>query len=106
MNSKSMIHRDLKPENIVIINDNPNNFKVSLLDFGFVCWTNESSEILSAACGTPGFIAPEIFYDQQCSHNVNNQMTSRLPVSKENSNKRSSKCRLLNYKIIKNSKNN
>lgn len=68
MNSKSMIHRDLKPENIVIINDNPNNFKVSLLDFGFVCWTNESSEILSAACGTPGFIAPEIFYDQQCSH--------------------------------------
>jgi calcium-dependent protein kinase len=68
MNSKSMIHRDLKPENIVIINDNPINFKVSLLDFGFVCWTNESREILSATCGTPGFIAPEIFYDQQCSH--------------------------------------
>jgi len=68
MNSKSMIHRDLKPENIVIINDNPNNFKVSLLDFGFVCWTNESREMLSVTCCTPGFIAPEIFSDQLCSH--------------------------------------
>jgi serine/threonine protein kinase len=68
MNSKNMIHRDLKPENIVIINDNPNNFKVCLLDFGFVCWTNESREILTAACGTPGFIAPEIFTHEKCSH--------------------------------------
>ena len=38
----NMIHRDIKPEKIVILNDDPDNFNVSIVDFGFVCWTNES----------------------------------------------------------------
>jgi len=63
MHKKGMIHRDIKPENVVIIDDNPNAFHISIVDFGFVCWTNESPEILSATCGTPGFIAPEYIND-------------------------------------------
>lgn len=62
-----MVHRDLKPENILILDSNPNNFKICLIDFGFVCWTNESPEILSGVCGTPGFIAPEILNEMHCS---------------------------------------
>jgi calcium/calmodulin-dependent protein kinase I len=63
-----MIHRDLKPENILILDSNPETFRLCLIDFGFVCWSNECKEILSGVCGTPGFIAPEILYEECCTY--------------------------------------
>jgi serine/threonine protein kinase len=62
------MHRDIKPENILIIDDNPDNFKVCFADFGCVCWTNESKMILNSFCGTAGFIAPETLNDETSTH--------------------------------------
>ena len=59
MHSNNTIHRDLKPENILLSGE---NLQISICDFGFALdlksnETNESNII----CGTPGYIAPEVF---------------------------------------------
>eukprot|EP01016_Furgasonia_blochmanni_P021598 TRINITY_DN2381_c0_g1_i7.p1 TRINITY_DN2381_c0_g1~~TRINITY_DN2381_c0_g1_i7.p1 ORF type:complete len:186 (-),score=40.25 TRINITY_DN2381_c0_g1_i7:225-722(-) len=57
---KSFItHRDLKPENLLL--DSQKNIKIS----GFSLSTSfEKDEILTEACGSPCYAAPEIFADQ------------------------------------------
>ena len=52
---KGIVHRDLKPENI-LYSKSQGNFKIG--DFGFA--TRVGSKI-SSTCGTPGYIAPEMF---------------------------------------------
>jgi len=52
------MHRDLKPDNIMI--DKDCNIKV--IDFGLVeHFDNNNTEFIFERCGTPGYIAPEIF---------------------------------------------
>lgn len=55
-------HSDLKPENLLYSSPNDDAI-LKLTDFGFatVVHPNES---LHAACGTPGYVAPEIISDQ------------------------------------------
>ncbi|KAH9081384.1 hypothetical protein LEN26_021315 [Aphanomyces euteiches] len=56
---KSIVHRDIKPENIYIL-DHPTSPTVKILDFGL----GSTESTLSAFCGTPAFMAPEIIFQE------------------------------------------
>jgi serine/threonine protein kinase len=53
-----MMHRDLKLENIIFRNESYDS--AVIIDFGYAQEIDESPYIIKR-CGTPGFIAPEIF---------------------------------------------
>lgn len=53
-----IVHRDLKPENLLLAND-ADDAPVKLADFGLSKIYTEDM-MLSTACGTPGYVAPEI----------------------------------------------
>eukprot|EP01006_Ploeotia_vitrea_P036076 TRINITY_DN65963_c5_g7_i1.p1 TRINITY_DN65963_c5_g7~~TRINITY_DN65963_c5_g7_i1.p1 ORF type:complete len:367 (+),score=5.44 TRINITY_DN65963_c5_g7_i1:173-1273(+) len=58
MHGSNVVHRDLKPENLLLTSmDDDANLKIA--DFGFA---KRVTELLpnETACGTPGYVAPEI----------------------------------------------
>jgi calcium-dependent protein kinase len=71
-----IIHRDLKPENILIVKkkgkdpqpeDHEEVEYIKLIDFGFAILMEEG-EKLGEACGTPNYVAPEVYqgnYDKK-----------------------------------------
>ena len=58
IHSKGIVHRDLKPENLLYAAPSPNE-NLKLADFGLAHILKEN-EILETACGTPGYVAPEV----------------------------------------------
>lgn len=56
LHPQSVAHRDLKPENILVESRDPLSIKVA--DFGLA---SDSVE-LKTLCGTPGYVAPEVYY--------------------------------------------
>jgi serine/threonine protein kinase len=58
---KNIVHRDIKLDNILIksIEDNT-EFEVRIADFGLSVFTPKN-EMLKQKCGTPGYVAPEVF---------------------------------------------
>jgi calcium/calmodulin-dependent protein kinase I len=63
MHSKSIIHRDLKPDNILINSKQGGSFDIKISDFGLSATFHEKG-FLVKRCGTPNYIAPEVFKDQ------------------------------------------
>jgi len=58
IHSQDIVHRDLKPENLLLEAEETDT-KIKLTDFGLSrIFDNEF--MLSTACGTPGYVAPEI----------------------------------------------
>ncbi|KAG7386188.1 hypothetical protein PHYPSEUDO_000509 [Phytophthora pseudosyringae] len=55
----NIVHRDLKPENLLLTSKN-DDASIKLADFGFAKRIEFDSEGLVTACGTPGYVAPEI----------------------------------------------
>ena len=53
-----IVHRDLKPENLLYKAPEPDE-TLKLADFGLAAVLSDSS-MLQTACGTPGYVAPEI----------------------------------------------
>ncbi len=54
LHSKNIVHRDLKPENLLFGADDET---IKVTDFGL---SKIASKKLKTACGTPGYVAPEI----------------------------------------------
>lgn len=55
------MHRDLKPENILFRSENIfKKNQIVIADFGLAT-SNEVQEYIYARCGTPGYIAPEVY---------------------------------------------
>ena len=68
LESQNIIHRDLKLENILFKNKFFSS-GVALVDFGFATKQSEYNKLFSR-CGTPGFVAPEIYLDQPYTCNA------------------------------------
>uniref|UniRef100_A0A915M9X5 Protein kinase domain-containing protein n=1 Tax=Meloidogyne javanica TaxID=6303 RepID=A0A915M9X5_MELJA len=57
MHDNGVVHRDLKPENLLYFNQDDDS-KIMISDFGLS--KTEESGIMATACGTPGYVAPEV----------------------------------------------
>lgn len=53
-----VVHRDLKPENLLLA-DSSETAEVKIADFGLAHIVHDN-EIMTTACGTPGYVAPEV----------------------------------------------
>eukprot|EP01017_Pseudomicrothorax_dubius_P039578 TRINITY_DN608_c0_g3_i1.p1 TRINITY_DN608_c0_g3~~TRINITY_DN608_c0_g3_i1.p1 ORF type:complete len:277 (+),score=58.21 TRINITY_DN608_c0_g3_i1:126-956(+) len=56
--SMGIAHRDLKPENLLLSSKDPNKSIIKISDFGLARIYNNT--LMSTACGTPGYLAPEV----------------------------------------------
>jgi len=65
LHSKGVAHRDLKPENVIYKDPhssaNATNV-IKITDFGFASFVDPST-LLTASCGTPLYVAPEVLKD-------------------------------------------
>ncbi|XP_069192329.1 calcium/calmodulin-dependent protein kinase type 1 isoform X1 [Procambarus clarkii] len=57
MHDQGVVHRDLKPENLLYFSQDEES-KIMISDFGLS--KMEDSGIMATACGTPGYVAPEV----------------------------------------------
>ncbi|KAI8115661.1 hypothetical protein FF38_02865 [Lucilia cuprina] len=57
MHEQGVVHRDLKPENLLFYSPDDDS-KIMISDFGLS--KMEDSGIMATACGTPGYVAPEV----------------------------------------------
>lgn len=58
---REIVHRDLKPENLLMTSED-DDANVKIADFGFAATSVGNS--LNTACGTPGYVAPELLRSQ------------------------------------------
>ncbi|CAK58926.1 unnamed protein product (macronuclear) [Paramecium tetraurelia] len=63
---EGFIYRDFKPQNVVFFQNNIG--KLKLIDFGLTISINEEVCNTDQLCGTPGYMAPEVF---EKNHNYN-----------------------------------
>ena len=69
LGSQNIIHRDLKPDNILVDKNN----SIKIIDFGLATKI-DGKEYIFQKCGTPGYIAPEVFkYDKNKPETTYNQ---------------------------------
>lgn len=57
MHEEGVVHRDLKPENLLYYSPEVDS-KIMISDFGLS--KMEESGVMATACGTPGYVAPEV----------------------------------------------
>jgi serine/threonine protein kinase len=58
------VHRDIKLENILIKSiEDKIEYEVRIADFGLAVFT-PNNELLNQKCGTPGYVAPEVFMER------------------------------------------
>lgn len=62
MHDLRIVHRDLKPENLLLTSED-NDADIKVVDFGFA-EKAANDNCLTAHCGTPGYIAPEILRNE------------------------------------------
>ncbi|KAI4890912.1 hypothetical protein NFI96_026063 [Prochilodus magdalenae] len=68
LHSMGIVHRDLKPENLLYFN-NQDGSKIMISDFG-LSKMEGTGDVMSTACGTPGYVAPEVLAQKPYSKAV------------------------------------
>ncbi|CAG5865163.1 unnamed protein product [Menidia menidia] len=68
LHSMGIVHRDLKPENLLYFNPQDES-KIMISDFG-LSKMEGSGDVMSTACGTPGYVAPEVLAQKPYSKAV------------------------------------
>lgn len=68
LHSEGIVHRDLKPENLIYQNEKDDAL-LKITDFGLAKYRVRDTQ-LSTACGTPGYVAPEVLEGKQYSKEV------------------------------------
>lgn len=63
LHNNGVCHRDLKPDNILLNSEN----QIKIADFSLADYYKNH---MSGVCGTPGFIAPEMFYHDHYNEKV------------------------------------
>jgi len=67
LHSMHITHRDLKPENLMYasdVEDDPEYNTIKVCDLGLAQIVRSGSDVMHTVCGTPGFMAPEIWRKQ------------------------------------------
>ncbi|KAI9251995.1 kinase-like domain-containing protein [Helicostylum pulchrum] len=59
LHSEGIVHRDIKPENL-LFKTPEEDADLLITDFGLSKLLKNNNEILTTACGTPGYVAPEV----------------------------------------------
>lgn len=73
------VHRDIKPENLLVELDESGHItQLKLADFGLACEVVEPNG-LTAVCGTPTYVAPEILMETGYGLKVNNFIILKFP---------------------------
>ncbi|XP_072304967.1 calcium/calmodulin-dependent protein kinase IGb [Eucyclogobius newberryi] len=67
LHQNGVVHRDLKPENILYYSQDEDS-KIMISDFGLSKMVDNG--IMSTACGTPGYVAPEVLAQKPYSKAV------------------------------------
>lgn len=67
LHQNSIVHRDLKPENLLYYSPDE-NAKIMISDFGLSKMADHG--VMSTACGTPGYVAPEVLCQKPYSKAV------------------------------------
>ncbi|KAK9515110.1 hypothetical protein VZT92_025780 [Zoarces viviparus] len=67
LHENGIVHRDLKPENLLYYSQEENS-KIMISDFGLSKMVN--NDVMSTACGTPGYVAPEVLAQKPYSKAV------------------------------------
>ncbi|XP_043933069.1 calcium/calmodulin-dependent protein kinase type 1G [Protopterus annectens] len=67
LHENGIVHRDLKPENLLYLTPHEDS-KIMITDFGLS--KMEDNGIMSTACGTPGYVAPEVLAQKPYSKAV------------------------------------
>jgi len=62
MHEKGVVHRDLKPENILLESKAP-DAPIKVADFGLARMVS-TNDMMKTACGTPGYVAPEVLQNK------------------------------------------
>ncbi|KAK1166979.1 calcium/calmodulin-dependent protein kinase type 1D-like [Acipenser oxyrinchus oxyrinchus] len=68
LHKMSIVHRDLKPENLLYFNP-ADESKIMISDFG-LSKMEGTGDVMSTACGTPGYVAPEVLAQKPYSKAV------------------------------------
>ncbi|XP_067096102.1 calcium/calmodulin-dependent protein kinase IGb [Osmerus mordax] len=67
LHQNGVVHRDLKPENLLYYSQDEDS-KIMISDFGLSKMVD--NDIMSTACGTPGYVAPEVLAQKPYSKAV------------------------------------
>uniref|UniRef100_A0A1I8IY04 Protein kinase domain-containing protein n=1 Tax=Macrostomum lignano TaxID=282301 RepID=A0A1I8IY04_9PLAT len=59
MHEQGVVHRDLKPENLLYYSADDDS-KIMISDFGLSKIDDSTDSKMATACGTPGYVAPEV----------------------------------------------
>jgi len=59
LHSIGIVHRDLKPENLIYLNKTDDS-PIKITDFGLAKFRPNQNVDMNTACGTPGYVAPEV----------------------------------------------